>query len=293
MIWPADSPLELLVEGKRVDPIPDLTQPHRFRIPLDGKTGSEGLILEARLPQLVQQNSRQIASVFHPELVRAEFRQPVRWTVTAPQDDIVLSLHRHFQADHVLAWRSYGLAQQARGNAQERQEWFLQGRSNLLGQDLDPVGHTWAFSTHVHPSRMDLVVLPRLAWQGIASGVIFVLGFIIAQMRARLMGLVSGILGMSLVIGTYFFPQPVAEFLLGAQYGVLLLLVVLGSQVTLRWWLRRRVERLPGFTRNSPSLPFSPSNKPISTSQNRTGSRSSAFVQIEGIELSRTDGESS
>ena len=64
-----------------------------------------------------------------------------------------------------------------------------------------------------------------------------------------MIGPAVALLGSLVAVAAAVWPQPVSQAVAGCQPGLWAALLLLAGQVAVRWYYRRRVTHLPGFTR--------------------------------------------
>jgi hypothetical protein len=107
------------------------------------------------------------------------------------------------------------------------------------------------------------------------SLVVFALGFGVSRLRPAFIGPALAGLGVAVAVLVIGWPQPAAELAAAGQPGVVLLAFILATAAAVRWYYRKRIVHLPGFTRGpaepvtesatgpAPSGPRSSQNGPI------------------------------
>jgi hypothetical protein len=98
-------------------------------------------------------------------------------------------------------------------------------------------------------------LVPRVGWVAGVSAAAFLIGLLLSRLRARWLGPAVAVLGVAVATGAAVAPQPAAQVVAAAQPGVVLLLTLLVGSAAWRWYARRRVERLPSFSRSRGSVP--------------------------------------
>jgi len=94
-----------------------------------------------------------------------------------------------------------------------------------------------------------IVAIPRMLWLFAVSLLVLLGGLLLSRVPRRSAGvLVAGISAAVLVAGVIW-PQPTGQALAAAIPGLLIVVLVLVLQRFLHWRYRRRLARMPGFTR--------------------------------------------
>ena len=282
---------EFFFDGKKIDPLVlnGANEPRIARVHIgEVKTARSFSVLELRQQSLAARGPRRERVFTAPTIQGIAFRTPLRWHFTTQAGTTALFTAPEFQPEIRWGWRGTGMAPVAASTPSELDQWFTEGTdldAAESGIAIATEGDTLCARQLQASHTIEIYFLPRAAWATACSAVVFVVGFMLSRLRVRWLGPVLGLLGAAFVLFAIRFPQPLTQLIAGTQYGILMLLVVLASSASLRWWARRRIERLPAFSRTQvPSVivtPPTPSKTGSATASN-AAARPSAYVQLDG-----------
>jgi hypothetical protein len=109
------------------------------------------------------------------------------------------------------------------------------------------------------PQPLRVAAVSR-AWLLVGSSLaVFLVGLIVSRFPGSLAGPLVALLAGSAATAAVLFPQPAAQVAGAAQPGLAALVVVLVGLAVGRWYHRRRVTHLPGFSRSWSDHPITPS----------------------------------
>jgi hypothetical protein len=172
-----------------------------------------------------------------------------RWQISVPSRLTALSF-----GDQTLEerWNFRGglLRTAAAHGTAELEKWLAEGQ--------EPVGSPakdWEMAdanvTLEGPGLVPLqvVAVPVLLWIFAVSLVVLFAGLLIARLPRRAIGASLAMVSAVVVIAGFLWPQPAGQALAAAEPGLLLLIVILTLRRFVEWRYRRRLARMPGFSR--------------------------------------------
>ena len=280
---PAGTVPEITVDGRKADPIAtaDAGESRVVRVPLPAPAaGRPGPVLDVRFtaaPVRAVRGELGQATLPAPRLPGAVFRSPPRWQVLVPQDDVPLFLGRDLMTDSRWAVRHGTVGPTAGATPAELEQW-LAGGTEPGPDDLPAAGDAFTARQPV-PGPVRLLLVPRVWWVGACSLAALVVGYGLARLRPVLLGPGLAVVGVAAAVAGVGWPQPTAQAAAAVQPGLLLLAVVLAGQALVKWYYRRRVTHLPGFTRTGAEPVGSGSAPAAPRSSQATGS---AAVPLDG-----------
>ena len=187
-----------------------------------------------------------------PELVGAAYRGPSRWQVFAPPGVVPLDPGGAVLPDGGWAWRNgiYAPAPDADPDDATGPDaapaWAAAARQSAPAEALS--------GRQAKAGPVALVRVPRPAWVAGCSMVSLLLILGLARLRPIRLGPAVAALGVAAAVVAAGWPQPAAEAAAGGQPGTWVAAAVLAGQAGLRWYQRRQVTHLPGFTRTRPAV---------------------------------------
>jgi hypothetical protein len=250
-------PPELLIDGVPADvgaaPDPNDSSHMLMYVPLPGWR-QQPVEIELRYQMAARSGSDLLSP---PQLRDVAFDGPIRWHVRVPNG--MLPLLSANGVEQHWSWRA-GLLMPTASSAETLEEWFR------LGTDSDHSGTGAANEVVFHqtspmPVSVDAVSRPLLLV--LFSGASFALGLGLVRLRSAIAGPVVAVLGGLIAAAAIRFPQPVAQAAAAAEPGLAAIVVVLGTQALVRWYRRRRVTHLAGFTRIRVEPPAGPSMESV------------------------------
>ncbi len=279
---------DVTVDGKRADPAlanaGEPGGPRLVRVPVPEPRAGRSVLLDVRyaLPPLRPSLLGEIA-VVPPRLPGAAFRSPTRWQVVIPHDSVPIYLGRELQPDVRWGWRRGMPAPLAAASTEELDHWVADGTDpDADGEPTasGPSGDALTARQPV-PGPVRVYRFGRVKFAAVCSLAVLALGLAASRLRPGLVGPVLGLAGVAAAILAAGWPQPAAQAAAAALPGVVGLAAVLAGLAALRWYYRRRVAYLPGFTRDGAA----PSGSAQALPPAQTGSRpssGSAVVALEG-----------
>lgn len=248
---PAGTVAEITVDGRKADPtaVAEAGEVRMIRVPLPAPAaGRPGPVLDVRFtaaPVRTVRGELGQAALPAPRLPGAVFRSPPRWQVLVPSDDVPLFLGRDLLTESRWTVRHGTLGPTAGATPAELELWLAGGTDP--GTD-DAAGDALTARQPV-PGPVKLILVPRPWWVGACSLVALIVGYGFSRLRPALLGPGLALVGILAAAAGVGWPQPTAQAAAAVQPGLLLLVVVLAGQALVKWYYRRRVTHLPGFTR--------------------------------------------
>lgn len=189
-----------------------------------------------------------------PILAAATFRLPPRWQVSYPADMTTLVASGNLQVDAKWNLRQGLVLPIANGSSQDLEQWFSAGQegeaegdpavSATGSGDLDAI-----VGRQPVLGRVVLYRFPRAGWIAFCSLMILLVGVGLSRLRPGLLGPTVAVAGTLVACSAVIWPQPTTQVIAGCQPGLWVTVLLLAGQALLRWYHRRRVTHLPGFTR--------------------------------------------
>ncbi len=288
--------VEVSVEGKRIEALPaaaDDSETVLLTVPLPESKPGRTVDIEVRYRHAAARSPRRERLLKPPAIRGALYRTPLRWSVATDPDTVALFPSGQWESDFRWVWRGTGFTPTASASTRELDAWLRDGTESDA-DDLSPAlttGGETTGGTQSAPDAIPILLVPRAAWIAACSTLLFLVGLIVARLRRSRLAPVLAVLGIGLVVAGATSPQTLAQALSAMQAGAVLLTLTLFARAGWRTYMARRLERLPGFTRDRQvtAVPaaFQPSNAesgkspspPTSPSANvpRSGSGSAAI----------------
>jgi len=174
----------------------------------------------------------------------------VRWQVAVPARTTPLSLGDAIFDERWTIRNGFALPVAAYATS-DLDQWILnglepEGRERTTGWEFTE-GSVTAHQNLLEPLR--IVAVPRTLWLLAISLLVLAGGLILSRLTKQTVGMLVGLLAIVLIIDLLLWPQPVSRVLSAAQPGLAILGLILGMQRFLQWRYRRRLARMPGFSR--------------------------------------------
>ncbi len=173
----------------------------------------------------------------------------VRWQMALPGRAIPLLLGDAVCEDRWTIRDAYAQPVPAYGT-QDLDQWIADGQESKgdgsSGWEMSGAGLT------VRPAGLAplvIMVIPRAAWFMAISLIVLIGGLLVSRLPRRAAGILLAPLGAGAVIAFFIWPQPAGQALMAAQPGLAILALVLALQRFVQWRYRRRLARMPGFSR--------------------------------------------
>ncbi len=241
---------EFYRDGQKLEATPVSRSDDRrdFRVALPASRPGATTVIEVRY-QLTAARGRMGESLYSPpELPRVAFSGPVRWLVTVPDSTVPLLLNG---ANAEFRWwpRATGLTPRPTASPDSMEWWLRTGEEVAISVAEDAEGVAARQSTL---APLTIVRVPRTAMIIACSVVAFVLVLFLARLSGALIGPAVAVFAAIIGIVAALYPQPAAQTVGAAQPGLLAALAVLLVLAAAKWSHRRRITRMPGFSRSVP-----------------------------------------
>ncbi|MCI0638521.1 MAG: hypothetical protein L0Y72_03040 [Gemmataceae bacterium] len=228
------------------------------RIPIEPSLFSQPVVLEIdyKIPAAFAKSKIHQLTLQPPRIRGEALVGKVRWQVQMPGHWVAFVSEGGM--DYRWGWEGWLLGPEASVTAADLESW-------LLGRDSGeaPAAVSLAFwRTGLSP--VAVWRLPRPVWLLICSGAVLVLGmglYFVSWSRT-LFWMLTLILVAALGSAALWWPGAIPAFLMGAQPGALVLLLLCGMQWLLHRSYRRQVVFLPAFTRHEAPSSVRDSNRP-------------------------------
>lgn len=209
-----------------------------------------------------------------PRFSSATFSVYPEWQVLVPPDSVPLCLEPGFLPE--LRWKlRHGLPAPV-GSALV-DEWEPgEGESKSRPSASDTLSFT---QPQLVPVRV--FVVGWTWWVTLCSLGAFAIGFSLSRLRPILFGPALGLLGVGLAVTAVVWPEPMAQAASGSIPGLAGVAAVLGVMALVRWYYRRRVSHLPGFTLTRPDSVPTTGGLPAVSTGSRTAPSGSGMVGLE------------
>jgi hypothetical protein len=185
-----------------------------------------------------------------PRLSGGVVLSSIRWQVAVPVNAVPLSLGSGLFEER---WTiRNGIAQPLPAHTTaDLEKWIASGRDpdgseTAPGWDMADAGVT-ARQNSLMPLR--IAVAPKPVFFAAVSLFVLASGLLLARLPRRAVGVLLSLMTAGAVAIGFIWPQPSGQVLSAAQPGLALLALILGMQRFLQWRYRRRLTRMPGFTR--------------------------------------------
>lgn len=255
---------EFLRDGQRVEAVSvsSTGDDRAFRIPLPPPQPGVGTVVEVRYQLPATRGRFGQSSLQPPTLPAVAFTGPVRWHVAMPHGSTPLLAGG---AVAEFRWRpnSLGVAPVAGSSADSLNRWFA------TGDDSESEGTPDSLTaSQPNPAAITAYRAPQTAAVIVCSVSIFVVVLLLSQLPGSLFGFGLALVGGGLGVAAALYPHPAAQAAGACQVGLAASLVVVCILGAARWVYRRRVLRMPGFSRTLPE-PSAPAVIFPSSSRNR------------------------
>jgi hypothetical protein len=187
-----------------------------------------------------------------PRLTGAAYAGAVRWLITEPADSAPLLLGGRARPEIGWRWRG-GVFAPTAATRDEFDRWFRSGEPDAGANGPADGERIAARQTSPEPVRVARV--PWVALVIVCSVAAFLVVIVLTWLPTAAVGVAVALLGGAFGVGVVLYPQPAAQVVAAAQPGLVVALVAVVVQAVFRWYVRRRVRHLPGFTRTHPEPP--------------------------------------
>lgn len=249
--------LELWVDGKPVEAVPkstmdDGSDSSLLTVPLPEYKSLKVIAVELRYRYASARNRQRERQCVPPRIRGAVYRTALRWWIATEAESVAFIPSGHWDPEYRWAWRGFGFAPTARETPQELDAWLIGGLETEADESAwRGAGGSDAISgRQTEPKPISVVLIPKLGWIAGCSGLLFLFGIAMSYLRTVLLGLVLGTVGIGLAFAGALCPQALAQTLSAMQAGAVLLMVALVGSAAWRFYRSRRLDRLPGFSRD-------------------------------------------
>lgn len=269
----------ILLDGKKVDQPAEPAGDRVFRVPLPEAKPGRTATLDIRYQLPTGRRSISDAIYVPPVLLATAYTGPVRWQVTVPPGFLPVVTGSAGQIEQRWRWRLGMIAPAAAVTDEELDRWFRAG-GPAEGEadegwevgDGEPVILRTAGVESVRVGRV-----PHLGFVVACTLTALVLGLVLMRLPVAAAGVLVVVLAAVVAVATVLFPQPVGITIAAAEPGLVAFLVVFGFQTAIRWRHRRRVSRLPGFSRaRVESAVVPPASAGVSSTRSRPSQNGSS-----------------
>ncbi len=265
--------LELWVEGKLVEALPKASgdgadEPWVLTVPLPDFKPNTAITVEVRYRYAGARERYRERSCIPPRIRGALYRAPLRWLLTTEVDSVAFIPSGDWEPEYRWAWRGFGFAPTAPDSPEDMDAWLKTGQD---APDTSPWQSAISDSVagrQTSPRGIPVVLIPRLAWVVAWSGVLLLLGLAASQLRLIWCCLGLAPVGIALACASAVCPQGLAQVLAAMQPGAVLLAFALATLFAWRFYRARRLERLPGFSRDRNAVPVRSDTIPLSNVTN-------------------------
>jgi hypothetical protein len=193
---------------------------------------------------------------------KAAFTGPVRWQIAILPGTTPLVFGDGLTTEQRWRFRSGMFVPGPATTTDELERWFRSGTEPDGNGGADPwqggTGDPLVLRQTGHgPARVYRV--PTVGLIVAASAVVLLIGLVVSRLRGAIAGPLVAVLAGGAAVGAVLFPQPASQVAAAAEPGLAVLVLVLVLQAAGRWYYRKRVTYLPGFTRTRPEPQLPPS----------------------------------
>lgn len=251
---PAGAAVSVFADRKQVEPIPlgEAGDARVLRVPLpEWRAARPATELDVRFVT----PARAGGSLFGvpPPVVRgAAVRGPVRWQLAVPASAVVVVPDPAFLPDGKWQWRGWGFAPAPAGTPADLDAWLAAGTEADADADAPGWGSAGGevIGGRLPPGAgLRAVRVPRAAWVLGCSAVVVAVGWLLARLRPRPLGLLAAVVGVAVAGLAVWLPQAAGQAAAGAQPGAVLLVVGLAVAGVRRWRRARAAAPPPTFAR--------------------------------------------
>jgi hypothetical protein len=174
----------------------------------------------------------------------------VRWQIAMPARSMPFSLGDAVFDERWAAPNGFAHPVAAYSTA-DLEKWLTQGLEPdgsvaRIGWEMADAGVT-AQQTSLAPVR--IVAIPRTIWLFGVSLIVLCTGLLLSRLSRRSVGVAIALVCGGTIIAGLIWQQQSGQVLAATQPGMVILLAILGVQQILQWRYRRRLARMPGFSR--------------------------------------------
>jgi len=244
--------LEVYVDGRKADGFAK-SESGMVSVPLpEPKTGKLATI-ELRYRTPLPRDSRRVRQLALPLIRKSLLKNPMRWYLGSDAADAPLLLPNTSRLELEWAWRGLGFAPKAAATPTELEQWFLAGTqretpdaNTAIAAEADSLA-----GRITEPAMLEFCLVPRSILVLVASALAFGIGLGCSRMPQARLGMFAGVVAIAVAILSVLAPQPLAQVVAAVQPGLFGLALFLLGKLGFDAVLRRRVDRLPAFSRGT------------------------------------------
>ncbi len=185
-----------------------------------------------------------------PPLIHGDLRPaPVRWMVSLPSNWVPLYREGVFSAEQRWGWRGWLPAPRPAATAADLERWFAGDEPPGNSAEDNPVLAVTCWRAALEP--LPLLHVPQQLWLAVCSLLFLVvcLGLCYAPLPRSAFWLIVALLAAGLLTIALLRPGVLGAVTYGAEPGIVVAALVVGTQWLLHRRYRRRLVFMPGFTR--------------------------------------------
>jgi len=170
-----------------------------------------------------------------------------RWQIAFPNRLVALTGMSATTEDR-WSFRNGLVQPQPAYGANDLERWITRGQEPTVGDtwEMPHAGLTMR-TGDLQPVR--LLLIPRTLWIITISLIVIAAGLILSRLNVRQAGILLSLAVAGMVVAATAYPQPFGQLFVAMQPGLAILLAVLMLYRMVQWQYRRRLARMPGFTR--------------------------------------------
>ncbi|VTT99430.1 unnamed protein product [Gemmataceae bacterium] len=258
---------EFFRDGQRLDAVAltGTDDERAFRVPLPAARPGATTVVEVRYQLPVSRGPTGELVYFPPTLPGVAFVGPVQWQAVVAHGHTPLV---SAGASTEFRWRPRptGVAPCAAGSAEALEAWFRTGDDAADASDAP--GEVFV-ARQVAPGPVRVYQVHHTGLVVVCSAAAFILVLVLWRLPGAVFGLGVAAASAAAVVAAIYYPHPAAQVAGACQPGVVAAAGVAALAAAARWLHRRRLARMPGFSRTSPEpsaqrvvLPSSARNRP-------------------------------
>lgn len=260
LMLPPNAAAVVSVDGVKVDNfMPPLTQDPDWagsivRVPLpEPKAGRRLLTLDVWYTMPTASSSFGQVRLEPARIANAANRGAARWQLFFTGGVVPMMFSSDMVPEARWTFRRGMFTPAAAVSTGELERWFAEGSE--IGTDRVPAipvpdnDPDAALFKQTQPGTVQVYRVSRVALIAVCS-VIVMIGVVAAsRIRTDWLGPIIAVVGILFSLVAVFYPQPASQLAMASQPGLVGAAILLLTQVGLRWYHRRQVTYLPGFTR--------------------------------------------
>lgn len=247
---PSSVAAEVGVDGKRVDlsPLQESEGLRKVSVPLPARMSDRSTVtLDVKYAIPAARSTYGKAILTPPRPTGVVFRTPARWQVLTPPGMTVLQQGHDLIPESRWAWQHGMIVPIPASDSHAVEHWLATGEE-VAGGEIDPAPPSGMVGRQPALKPVTIYLVPQTGWVAGCSLVVLIIGLAVFRLRSMWFGPALAVLGVSIAAAAVVWPQPAAEAAAAAQPGAVALVAILGIGTTVRWYYRRRITHLPGFT---------------------------------------------